>query len=158
MTTTKAQTQVKPQTAQAQIHIQARGKTKLSLGELSLCAYGLRDVEEMHRHAPDTFWISPAEQRANLQPGQTVRLVFHQGWICPVDERMWVRIVRRDAEGYVGRLANEPHFITALKLGDVVRFTMNNVVKIYSAEDIAIAVREGALTRFVRAEAHGQCT
>lgn len=163
MPTAKAQSQVKTQAPQAQIQIQIQirngRKTKLSLGELALRSYGLGDGEELHRSAPDTFWIPSAEERATLQPGQTVKLAFHQRWLSPsCAERMWVTIVRRDAGGYVGRLANEPESITALQLGDVVRFTMKNVIKIFSADDVAIAIRDGAHSRLVRTDTHGQST
>lgn len=146
------------QTVQAQIQIQADRNTKLSLGELALRSYGILDAEEMHRRAPETFWIPSAEERATLRPGQPVKLAFHQRWISPVVERMWVTVIRREGNGYVGRLSNEPDVITALQLGDVVRFTMTNVIKIFSADDIAIALREGAAARFVRAAVHGQST
>lgn len=154
MPASKAQTQA----LHAQTQIQGDRKTRLSLGELALRSYCLFDGEEMYRSAPDTFWIPSAEERATLRPGQTVKLAFHQRWITPVGERMWVKILRRDAEGYVGRLANEPEFIIALQLGDEVRFTMKNVIKIFSADDIAIALRERAAVRFVQIEAHGQST
>jgi len=38
--------------------------------------FELDDGEALHEEAPETFYIPPREQRANLQPGQIVKLVF----------------------------------------------------------------------------------
>ena len=38
--------------------------------------FELDDGEALHKEAPVTFYIPPREQRASLQPGQLVKLVF----------------------------------------------------------------------------------
>jgi hypothetical protein len=150
---TKINSQTKAETTfiSNQIHTRNGRRTKLSLGELALRSYSLVDGEEMQRGAPD-FWLPSAEMRSALRAGQTVMLVFHQRWFAgSLPERMWVRITGRNKEGYVGRLANEPQSVTALRFGDEVRFTPKNVIKILSLAYIE-CILEAPNT--VRAEAH----
>lgn len=95
--------------------------------------YTLDDGEEIHREAPETFWIPNAAERGSLQPGQIVKLVFR----IELDddevhvERMWVQVKERNAAGYVGELDNDPYCTTELRAGAVVLFEPRHVIDIY---------------------------
>lgn len=59
----------------------------------------LMNAEENHREHPDTFEIAPLSERANVRPGDLVKLAFLLdepvmvgSGICD-GERMWVKIV-----------------------------------------------------------------
>ena len=75
----------------------------------------LEDGEELHREAPETFWLPELEDRQSLQPGDLVKLIFR----ISVDneeepvavERMWVIVRERVGEQYLGILDNDPYAI-----------------------------------------------
>lgn len=75
----------------------------------------LEDGEELHREAPETFWLPELKDRQSLQPGDLVKLIFR----ISVDneeepvavERMWVIMRERVGEHYLGILDNDPYAI-----------------------------------------------
>lgn len=75
----------------------------------------LEDGEELHREAPETFWLPELKDRQSLQPGDLVKLIFR----ISVDneeepvavERMWVIVRERVGEQYLGILDNDPYAI-----------------------------------------------
>ncbi len=75
----------------------------------------LEDGEQLHREAPDTFWLPELKDRESLQPGDLVKLIFR----ISVDnedepvavERMWVIVRERVADQYLGILDNDPYAI-----------------------------------------------
>jgi hypothetical protein len=94
--------------------------------------YTLDDAEERNRQAPDTFPIPPAEERANLRPGQIVKLIFAVDTGGePQVERMWVVVTGRDGTGYVGTLDNQPVTTDRLTPGMTVRFEPRHVIAIH---------------------------
>jgi hypothetical protein len=106
-----------------------------SLGNLVLCRYSIVDGEAMHSSAPETFWIPGAKERAAVRPGEYAKIVFRLDVECEtVAERMWVQVTQRQGPSYVGRIANTPRWITALRFGDLVRFEARNVIKIATAD------------------------
>lgn len=116
--------------------------------------YVLADALQTWRDWPDTFDLPDAEERASVPEGWFVKLVFKlleppPGMDNPPDaERMWVRVVARDEEGpWVGELANEPEWITALALGARVEFTPDHIIDIAPPPS---AVPREAIVRLVR--------
>jgi uncharacterized protein YegJ (DUF2314 family) len=73
----------------------------------------LRSAEASHAKYGEQFWVSPLNQRQNLQRGQAVRLVFdievrNEGKLAIVGERMWVIVKEKTDDTYIGILDNQP--------------------------------------------------
>lgn len=70
----------------------------------------LHDVEEAHTRWPESFEIPDALVRARLAPGDVAKLLFEGRDAAgqPTVERMWVEVLRRDGDGYIGVLRNAP--------------------------------------------------
>jgi hypothetical protein len=83
---------------------------------------------EFNRLHPETFWIPPAEEKARVTEGTHVKLMFHMkdGW----GERMWVRVSKVSADGFVGTLRNDPVGIPRLRYGDRVKFGPDEIIDI----------------------------
>jgi hypothetical protein len=97
--------------------------------------YRLADVERTHRQHPRTFSIPRSDRRRALAVGEVVKLVFELAKPRagqPHAERMWLEVVERAGDGYVGRLDNEPAFIAGLARGDLVPFGPEHVAGIDS--------------------------
>jgi hypothetical protein len=107
---------------------------------------GLVDAETRHRAAPWSFSIPRSDVRTSLQPGSLVKLLFGVGGgPSPGVERMWVEVLEVGADGYLGRLDNEPSAIGDLELGARIHFEPRHVAAIYRdgpaaprPEDLAI--------------------
>jgi hypothetical protein len=93
--------------------------------------FRIADGEAMHRAHPRSFFIPARAERESLLAGDPAKLLFEV--TGPQDsmsrgERMWVRVTGRDADGYAGVLDNVPSVLTAIKLGDTVRFGPQHVI------------------------------
>lgn len=80
------------------------------------------------RMYPDTFWIPDEEEKAALEAGVTVRLMFElkDGW-C---ERMWVKVTDVSAQHVRGTLVNQPAGIPRLNRGDEIKFERDHIIDI----------------------------
>lgn len=91
-------------------------------------SYTLKDVVEWNRHFP-SFEIPQRSAREGCHPGDLVKLVF-----LPNDgsrpERMWVKIIRVNGEGYVGELTNTPLNRELATRGDIVTFAAHHICSI----------------------------
>ena len=96
--------------------------------------YSLISGVEMNSVAPDTFQIPSEEARANLRPGDIVKLMFQSNH-SPHSERMWVHLTGKQNGHYVGHIANDPIVVQAA-YGDQVTFSAEHVVDIYTHEHI----------------------
>ncbi|MFN9364917.1 MAG: hypothetical protein ACK55N_05830, partial [Planctomycetota bacterium] len=101
----------------------------------------LRDAEECHAKNPDEFWIPPLEERINLQRGQSAKLIFdieatdEDGNVIVTGERMWVTVLERVGDLYVGILENQPASLypdsdAYLTMGAEIPFGVNHVTDI----------------------------
>lgn len=103
---------------------------------------GLQNVEESHRAAPITFSIPRSDQRASLQVGDLVKLIFEADPPASTGltaERMWVEVREARDGRFVGSLDNRPAFIADLEPGATVHFGPEHVAAIYaSASGLAI--------------------
>lgn len=103
------------------------------MGTLEEDGWTLDDAVERHRLAPNTFQIPPEDIRANLPIGADAKLIFllrsDEGSVK--GERMWVRVVGRMGEGYIGVLNNDPTTQgAALALGDRLVFRPENIIDV----------------------------
>jgi hypothetical protein len=99
-------------------------------------SFTLEDGEQYHRGAPDTLEIPPRSAREAVRPNQIVKLMFK----ITVDgeslvERMWVVVERRDADGYVGVLDNQPQSTEKMQPGMRIRFQPRHVIDVYPQGD-----------------------
>lgn len=90
----------------------------------------LRSGVKMHRNHPDTFQIPSDEEKAAIQPGDFVKLMFDAG--DHGTERMWVKVTSLDP--LAGTLANSPFGIPDLSFGDHITFAPKHIICI---EDVA---------------------
>jgi hypothetical protein len=78
--------------------------------------WALDDGEEIHREAPETFWIPTLADRQALRKGDWAKLIFRiavDNDDEPVSvERMWGIVRERVPGGYIGMLDNEPDAIS----------------------------------------------
>jgi hypothetical protein len=91
---------------------------------------------ERNRAYPDSFWIPDDSEKSLIEPGDTVKLMFHMkdGW----GERMWVSVTSVGRRGrMVGFLRNTPVGIPRLGWGDNVKFNRDDII------DIELNVIEG---------------
>lgn len=92
----------------------------------------LEDVSGRAIEAPYTFYLPSAQLIAQLQVGDLVKLIFQ----CELEnedgysaERMWVEIISRVGDEFVGRLDNAPRFIPDLQINDEIRFSVCHIIQ-----------------------------
>ena len=86
---------------------------------------------ESNREHPDSFWVPSADEKAELRPGDLVKLM----WLVKRDagERMWVRVTHRDGSRLVGSLENWPLFVR-MDPGEKIKFHVDDIMD-YMLED-----------------------
>jgi hypothetical protein len=91
---------------------------------------------QQNRRYPETFPIPSQEQRASVQPGDTVKVFFSMkdGW----GERMWVDVTAIKGRHISGTLSNEPVGIPRLWSGDKVKFRPEHIIDIWTDEIIEV--------------------
>jgi hypothetical protein len=94
----------------------------------------LGDVSDLHPPIPIQELPTQKEKR-RLRPGDLVKLLF---FILEAEnksryrgERMWVRILRKTHEGFVGELDNDPRTKGTLEAGQIVFFLEDQILAIY---------------------------
>lgn len=92
----------------------------------------LEDVSGRAVEAPYTFYLPSAELIAQFQVGDLVKLIFQ----CEIEneqgcsaERMWVEILSRDGDQFVGRLDNVPGYIPDLQINDEISFSSCHIIQ-----------------------------
>lgn len=86
----------------------------------------------MHRQYPDSFWVPSDEDKAQLRPGDGVKLLWSVKKMP--GERMWVTITRRDADNLVGVLDSWAVF-AYIHPGEVVKFHIDDIIDFHWEED-----------------------
>ncbi|MFZ6801078.1 immunity protein Imm33 domain-containing protein [Undibacterium sp. Di24W] len=92
----------------------------------------LEDVSDRAIEARYTFYLPSAELIAQFQVGDLVKLIFQ----CEIEndqgcsaERMWVEIISRDSDQFVGRLDNVPGYIPDLQINDEITFSSCHIIQ-----------------------------
>jgi hypothetical protein len=100
----------------------------------------LLNVEKRNKRNPDTFPIPELEDRTSLTPGDFAKLHFMMGNGQSENERpgerMWVEVISRRNDTYMGVLSNDPTVLD-LEYGDLISFTAKHVADIMSAQERA---------------------
>jgi len=85
---------------------------------------------EVNRQHPDTFEIPSPEDKALVEPGDSVKAIFEMEEPERWGERMWVDVVKVKRRHIVGRLRNEPLGFPRLACGDKVKVKFDQVIDI----------------------------
>lgn len=93
--------------------------------------YTLEDGEHQHQMSPETFWIPDSDFRHSIPVGCFAKLIFNDG---DNRERMWVKVIRVEPNGYVGSLANSPSLDLGLEFGSLVTFQAKHVIDLNLGE------------------------
>lgn len=98
-----------------------------------MARWSLANIEDRHHEHPATFTIPARAERISLAPGDCAKLVFLSDGS---GERMWVRVQRRDSDGYyVGVLENIPTVTNGVALGDQIAFGAEHVADVERRAD-----------------------
>jgi hypothetical protein len=102
----------------------------------------LEDGEALHAAHPRSFFIPPREHRADIRPGEAVRLSFASGprpkpgAEPEASEQLWVETLEVLPDGtYRGRVDDDVRVVAQLKDGAAVEFGPEHVVAIAYATD-----------------------
>lgn len=94
--------------------------------------YVLEDIEKRSAESPDSFIVPDYSIRNNLSKGDIVKLIFIPILDKPVAaERLWVKVVSREGNEYMGKVDNDPEYVDGLKSGDLVFFEARNVSDVW---------------------------
>jgi len=102
-------------------------------------SWQLENADPIAAEHPYTFFKSPRETIAKVQPGEVVKLIFifeSDDPEAPRAERMWVVVDAIDANGsFTGRLNNQPRWIKDLKLDDPIAFDASHIINTEHDDD-----------------------
>lgn len=98
-------------------------------------SWRLRSGVKLHREHPDTFQIPSKSDKAAIQVGDFVKLIFDAG--RNGTERMWVRVTQLHPLG--GTLANSPVCVPywELQWGQFVGFKRKHIINIESKAEVS---------------------
>lgn len=97
-----------------------------------------------NRKHPETFWIPSDEEKARIEPGDRVRLMFEETLPRRWGERMWVRVTKVGPRRLEGVLKNEPYAMPRLTRGHTVKFERKHIIDIHIDDGGEHAVIEAA--------------
>lgn len=94
----------------------------------------LGDGDARNLTHPDTFWVPNTAEKAAIQPGDIVKLMFEPSFFPPgslkIGERMWVRVTKVGPRKLEGRLDNDPELFPRLAYDDKIKFERRHVINI----------------------------
>jgi len=91
----------------------------------------LVDPRPIREKFPYTFFVPSEEEKAAIEPGEAVKLIFEDAKPEGATERMWVIYEGRDERGWYGKLDNAPVEIAGLSAGDTIRFRSWHIVAVW---------------------------
>lgn len=97
----------------------------------------LLDARARNVENPETFYIPSKEELKKVKKGSHVKLcwlndtpgILHGKKVK--NERMWVKVLDKDGEFFLGELDNDPAYTPGLKLGDRIEFEARHILDIY---------------------------
>jgi hypothetical protein len=109
-------------------------------GSLERDQWELEDAENRASASGGHFTIPDRPERERLSVGTRVKLLFLFGREVASRkivgcERMWVRVMSRDAEGFVGVLESTPVTSNALRPGAVIDFGPEHIASVELRHD-----------------------
>lgn len=88
---------------------------------------------ELNREYPDTFWVPGHDEKAEVAPGDIVKLMWSVHRLDMCAERMWVRVTHRQGDRLVGRIDNYP-VLAYLSYDEKVKFHIDDIIDFVPAE------------------------
>ncbi|MFE4120458.1 DUF2185 domain-containing protein [Priestia sp. YIM B13486] len=100
----------------------------------------LDNVYERNKESPYTFYKPSKAVTDKLKAGDLVKLVFFSDSDTAgyKGERMWVEIMDKNKENFVGKLDNEPYHLKGLKLGQILHFGTEHICDTEYEDDDAV--------------------
>lgn len=89
---------------------------------------------DRHRDHPDSFWVPSADEKAELRPGDRVKLMWSVKRMQATGERMWVTVTHRDGDQLTGKLENWALFVH-LEAGETVKFHIDDIIDYVFQDD-----------------------
>ncbi|WP_314588324.1 DUF2185 domain-containing protein [Paenibacillus terrigena] len=90
----------------------------------------LDSVVKLHKESPYTFYLPSDQVISQLKVGDLVKLIFMAEETfdngCNA-ERMWVEILERNESDFLGKLANQPYYLSSLQYGDMIDFKSEHI-------------------------------
>ena len=80
---------------------------------------------ERHREAPISFWIPDDDEKAEVRPGDAVKLMWSVRGLP--GERMWVKVTHRHGDHFVGAIDNYPVCVYR-DFGETVSFHVDHII------------------------------
>lgn len=97
--------------------------------------YQLANARELAGKNPSSFRLPSRKALKGLRAGDFVKLIFvFDG--PPGGERMWVEIVRRSGEKFLGLLRNGPQYAPKVRYGDPILFGTENILQVMRQEEL----------------------
>lgn len=94
----------------------------------------LGDGDERNKKYPQSFWVPSPDEKAEIQPGDIVKLMFEPSFFPPgsdkIGERMWVRVTKVGPHQLEGRLDNDPICFPRLAYDDTIKFERKHIIDI----------------------------
>lgn len=94
----------------------------------------LGDGDKKNREHPETFWVPSPQEKAQIEPGDLVKVMFEPRLFPPgadrIGERMWVRVTKVGRRRLEGWLDNDPICFPRLEWRDTIKFELKHVVDI----------------------------
>lgn len=123
---------LRPDITYKDIKIDSPLQVRLSI--LDIDGWHLRSGELRNRAWPEKFHIPDKSERHELHLGTFAKLIFEFSANDDPDpevevERLWVKVLKRRSQYYIGELANEP-LSGELNLGDEIVFLPEHVIAI----------------------------
>lgn len=111
----------------------------------------LENVRETAKQYPYTFYVPSEELLDVLKVGDCVRLLFVNDIKKDINrlraERMWVTIIQKNDDKFVGKLDNKPFEMKQLKLGDIIHFSKYHIMSVDGKIDPIESIAEAYLDR-----------
>lgn len=96
----------------------------------------LGDAETRAKKSGGSFQIPPKNQRLGVYPGRSVKLLFESlDSENPTGERMWVKVLSRNDNGYIGVLQNEAVSAIFPVRGETIHFQPKHITQIQEEKE-----------------------
>jgi uncharacterized protein YegJ (DUF2314 family) len=96
----------------------------------------------MNAAHPDSFEIPEPRHKAQIRPGDIVKLGFNSQ--RDGGERMWVLVTKVKRDKFWGTLDNHPCVVWGVRHGSKLRFRAKHIIALYSDEQFERADNDAA--------------
>jgi Uncharacterized protein conserved in bacteria (DUF2314) len=94
----------------------------------------LGNGDKRNKKYPKSFEIPSPQDKAEVQPGDLVKVMFEPSFFPPgsdkIGERMWVRVTKVGRRRLEGCISNDPFCFPRLEYGDMIKFKRKHIIDI----------------------------